>query len=191
MGRRGSAGECVRATMTGAKACPTVVCNGRDRSARVHVSSARDCTTEKSSPGVAQVMAPRGRPPAEHVFDAGEGGWVHKETRRPLDGEAHAERMRAKKVACLRALYWERGGRQKRMARYVRKRASKPPQQTLDFALARAAPPPSPPPAGGSEASASAEPAPPPVTLAAHREERACTSPPCPPSSEQELDTFW
>lgn len=190
MGRRGSAGECVRATMTGTKACPTVVCNGRDRSARVHVSSARDCTTEKSSPGVAEAMAPRGRPPAEHVFDAGKGGWVHKETRRPLDGEAHAERMRAKKVACLRALYWERGGRQKRMARYVRKRASKPPQQTLDFALARAAPP-TPQPGSGGEASASTKPAPPLVTPAALPEGQACTSPPCPPPLEQGLDTFW
>ena len=85
-------------------------------------------------------MAPRGRPPADHVFDAIERAWVHNETRRPLDPKAHAVRVRAKKIACLRALYWERGGRQKRLLRYVRKRTSKPSQLTLDGAFARAAP---------------------------------------------------
>ena len=79
-------------------------------------------------------MAPRGRPPADHVFDAIERAWVHNETRRALDPKAHAVRVRAKKIACLRALYWERGGRQKRLLRYVRKRMSKPSQLTLDGA---------------------------------------------------------
>ena len=89
---------------------------------------------------MAEAMAPRGRPPTDHEFDAVEGGWVHKETRRPFDAEAHAARVRAKKVACLRELYWERGGRQKRLARYVRKRKSKHSQQTLDDAFAQAVP---------------------------------------------------
>ena len=93
---------------------------------------------------VAETMAPRGRPPTDHEFDAVEGAWVHKETRRPFDAEAHAEWVRAKKVACLRELYWERGGRQKRLARYVRKRRSKHWQQTLDGAFARGSAPPSP-----------------------------------------------
>ena len=83
-------------------------------------------------------MAPRGRPPANHEFDASEG-WVHKETRARLDAEAHAALVLAKKSACLRAYYWERGGRQKRLARYVRKRKPKPVQLTLDSAFAHVA----------------------------------------------------
>ena len=181
MGRSGSAGECARAPMVGAMLCRVAfMCRPRE-----------NVQQKRLAPGVAEAMAPRGRPPAEHVFDAESGGWIHKQTRRPFDAEAHAARVHAKKVACLRDIYWERGGRQKRLARYVRKRAPKHSQQTLDGAFARAAPTPSPPPGGGGEASASAEPAPTPVTLAATREERACTSPPCPPSSEQERDTSW
>ena len=141
---------------------------------------------KRGPPGVAEAMAPRGRPPAEHVFDADEGGWVHKDTRHPFDAEEHAARVHAKKVACLRAIYWERGGRQKRLARYVRKRASKPSQQKLDGPFARAAPSPSPQPGGGGETSASAEPAPPSFMPAAPQEGRACTSPPSPPPSGQE-----
>ena len=79
-------------------------------------------------------MAPRGRPPAEHAFV--HGVWLHKTTGEPLDPEAHAERVRAKKIACMRSLYWERGGRQKRLARYVRKRKPKPAQATLECTLA-------------------------------------------------------
>ena len=108
-------------------------------------------------------MAPRGRPPADHVFDAIEGVWVHNETRRPLDPKAHAVRVRAKKIACLRALYWERGGRQKRLLRYVRKRTSKPSQLTLDGAFARATPH-TPVQGGGGEASAPGRAAPSRVT---------------------------
>ena len=160
-------------------------------SACVRVPSTRNCATEKGSPGAARAMAPCGRPPAEHVFDAESGGWVHKQTRRPFDAEAHAARVHAKKVACLRDIYWERGGRQKRLARYVRKRASKHSQQTLDGAFARAAPPPSSQPEGGGEASVSGSPTPPPFMPAAPREVRACTSPPSPPPSEQERGTSW
>ena len=139
---------------------------------------------------MAEAMAPRGRPPAEHVFDADEGGWVHRETRRLFDAEAHAERVRAKKVACLRKLYWERGGRQKRLARYVRKRTSKHSQQTLDGAFAHAVPH-TLQLGGGGKASTPERPMPPSVTPGALPEEPACTSPPSPPPSEQERGTSW
>ena len=137
-----------------------------------------------------EAMAPRGRPPAEHVFDADEGGWVHRETRGLFDAEAHAERVRAKKVSSLRALYWERGGRQKRLARYVRKRKSKHSQQTLDDAFAQAVPH-TPQLGGGGKASTPGRPTPPPVTPVALPEGQACTLPPSPPASERERGTSW
>ncbi len=74
-------------------------------------------------------MAPRGRPPAEHAFV--HGVWLHKKTGEPSDPVAHAERVRAKKIACMRALYWRKGGRARRLQRYVRKRPPKPKQLTL------------------------------------------------------------
>ena len=140
---------------------------------------------------MAEAMAPRGRPPAEHVFDADEGGWVHRETRRLFDAEAHAERVRAKKVACLRELYWERGGRQKRLARYVRKRTTKHSQQTLDGAFTQAVPHTSQLGVVGGEASAPGRPTPSPFMPAMLPEGPACTLPPSPPPSEQERGTSW
>ena len=146
---------------------------------------------QKRSPSrVAEAMVPRGRPPAEHVFDADEGGWVHRETRRLFNADAHAEQVRAKKVACLRELYWERGGRQKRLARYVRKRTSKHSQQTLDSAIARAVHH-TPQLGGGGEASAPGRPTLSPVMPDTLPEGPACTSPPSPPPSEQERGTSW
>ena len=140
---------------------------------------------------MAEAMAPRGRPPTDHEFDAVKGGWVHKETRRPFDAEAHAALVHAKKLACLRELYWERGGRQKRLARYVRKRTSKHSQQTLDGTFAQAVPHTPQLVGGGGKAANPGRPTPPPVTPAALPEGQACTLPLSPPASEQERGTSW
>ena len=74
-------------------------------------------------------MAPRGRPPAEHVF--ADGQWLHVETGQPFDEKTHAALKRDKKRACRQAAYWERGGRQKRLERYERKREKRAMQLTL------------------------------------------------------------
>ena len=77
-------------------------------------------------------MAPVGRPPAEHTFVY--GMWVHERTGEPYNAETHGALVRDKKLACLRALYWERGGRTKRLNRYVKKRRPKAKQLTLENA---------------------------------------------------------
>ena len=43
----------------------------------------------------------------------------------------------AKKLACLKAHYWQRGGRAKRLQKYARKRGSKRKQLTLAEATAQ------------------------------------------------------
>ena len=78
-------------------------------------------------------MAPPGRPSAGHTFV--EGAWVHTEMGEPLDEAAHAAWVRAKKLACMRAAYWHRGGRQKRLNRYVRKCGPNNKQLTLESFL--------------------------------------------------------
>ena len=79
-------------------------------------------------------MAPVGRPPVGHKFV--DGGWVHEATGAPYDAQKRAAAAHARKLACLRKLYWERGGRQKRLDRYVRKRKPKLAQLTLEHLLA-------------------------------------------------------
>lgn len=82
-------------------------------------------------------MAPRGRPPAGHTFNAEKGVWINDETDQPLDPRLHAALIKSKRRDSQRQIYWERGGRQQRLDRYVRKRP-KAQQLTLDE-LARAA----------------------------------------------------
>ena len=77
-------------------------------------------------------MAPVGRPPAGHTFV--DGIWVHERTGEPYNAQTHAALVRDKKLACLRSLYWERGGQGKRLNRYVRKRTPKAKQITLESA---------------------------------------------------------
>ena len=63
--------------------------------------------------------------------------WINDETGKPLDPRLHAALVECKKRDCQRRLYWERGGRDQRLARYVRKRKPKAQQLTL-MELARA-----------------------------------------------------
>ena len=65
------------------------------------------------------MAAPRGRPPAGHRYV--DGVFVHAETGIPFDPELHAGLVHAKKLACLQAHYWQRGGRAKRLQRYAKK----------------------------------------------------------------------
>ena len=74
---------------------------------------------------------PPGRPPASHVWDEGQNGWAHAVTGRRFDAAAHAQQVRAKKRECLRKHYWERGGRERRLAKYTKKRKPKATQLKL------------------------------------------------------------
>ena len=56
---------------------------------------------------------------------------MHRDTGEDFTAAAHALLTRAKKVECMQRLYWERGGRTRRLARYTKKRAPKPKQLTL------------------------------------------------------------
>ena len=56
---------------------------------------------------------------------------MHRDTGEDFTAAAHALLIRAKKVECMQRLYWERGGRTRRLARYTKKRAPKPKQLTL------------------------------------------------------------
>ena len=83
-------------------------------------------------------MAPRGRPPAGHTFNAEKGKWINDETDQPLDPRLHAALIKSKRRDSQRQIYWERGGRQRRLDRYVRK--LKPNAQQMTFVeMARAA----------------------------------------------------
>ena len=75
------------------------------------------------------MAAPRGRPPARYRYVG--GIFVHIETGTPFDSGLHAALVHTKKLACLKAHYWQRGGRSKRLERYERKRGSKRKQLTL------------------------------------------------------------
>ena len=72
--------------------------------------------------------ATRGRPPRGYHRVGGE--LVHKSTGQLFDPDAHAEFLRAMKRIRMKKKYWERGGREKRLSRYTRKRP--PPLVTLD-----------------------------------------------------------
>ena len=78
-------------------------------------------------------MAPAGkrsgRPPLLHEFVG--GTWVHQSTGEPYNRRTHEALVRERKRVCMRRAYWERGGRQKRLDRYVRKRGPKARQSTL------------------------------------------------------------
>ena len=74
---------------------------------------------------------PRGRPPADHVWDDVRGGWAHAVTGEDFDAEAHSHLVRAKKHGCMQTLYWEKGGRTRRLARYTKKRKPTGRQLTL------------------------------------------------------------
>ena len=56
---------------------------------------------------------------------------MNRVTGEDFTAAAHALLTRAKKVECMQRLYWERGGRTRRLARYTKKRAPKPKQLTL------------------------------------------------------------
>jgi len=86
---------------------------------------------------VEEMVAPRGRPPAGYQYVA--GMYVHLETGNPFDIGRHAVLVHAKKLACLKAHYWQRGGRSKRLQRYVEKRGWRQKQLTLAEATAQLA----------------------------------------------------
>ena len=90
-----------------------------------------------SSEVVKAMMAPRGRPPAGYQYVA--GMYVDLGTGDPFDRERHAVLVHAKKLACLKAHYWQRGGRSKRLQKYVRKCGWKQKQLTLAEATAQLA----------------------------------------------------
>jgi len=73
---------------------------------------------------------PTGRPIKQHVWHDGRG-WVHHDTGVDFDAVSHAQQVRAAKLECMHRLYWERGGRARRLARYTKKRKPKPIQLTL------------------------------------------------------------
>ena len=91
---------------------------------------------ETSTPS-ADMAAPRGRPPAGHRYV--DGVFVHAETGIPFDPELHAGLAHAKKLACLQAHYWQRGGRAKRLQRYAKKCRRRRTQLTLEESMARPA----------------------------------------------------
>ena len=64
-------------------------------------------------------MAPPGRPLVNHTFV--DGAWVHIAGGR-YDANAHANFLRERKRNCTKRWYWERGGRDQRLRKYVRKR---------------------------------------------------------------------
>ena len=90
-----------------------------------------------SSELVKAMMAPRGRPPAGYQYVA--GMYVDLETGAPFDRGRHAVWVHARKLACLKAHYWQRGGRPKRLQRYVKKRGGMQKQLTLREATAQLA----------------------------------------------------
>ena len=75
------------------------------------------------------MAAPRGRPPAG--YRCVDGVFKHTETGDPYDVAVHAALVHAKKIACMKSHYWERGGRAARLKRYVRTRQPKATQLTL------------------------------------------------------------
>ncbi len=86
---------------------------------------------KKGCPSICGSMAPRGRPPAGYTFSVESGMWINDATGQPFDPRLHAALVDSKKRACQRRLYWDRGGRQQRLDRYVRKRKPKAKQSTL------------------------------------------------------------
>ena len=83
----------------------------------------------------ADMAAPRGRPPAGHRYVY--GVFAHAETGAPFDPEQHGTLVRAKKLACLKAHYWQRGGRAKRLQRYAKKCRRRRTQLTLEDLMAQ------------------------------------------------------
>ena len=61
-----------------------------------------------------------GRPPADHIWEDARGAWAHAATGKDLDAAAHARFIRSKKLECMVKLYWEKGGREHRLARYTK-----------------------------------------------------------------------
>ena len=53
------------------------------------------------------------------------------ETGDPFDSKMHVAGIRARKQACMHRKYWANGGRERRLARYTKKRKTKPQQLTL------------------------------------------------------------
>ena len=56
---------------------------------------------------------------------------MHSKSGAPFDPDLHAALAHAKKLACLKTHYWERGGRAKRLQRYTQKRVRRHTQLTL------------------------------------------------------------
>ena len=84
---------------------------------------------EQPTPSRRAMTRPRGRPPAGYRCVG--GAFEHLETGDPFDAALHAALAHAKKLARLKAHYWERGGRAARLRRYVCKRKPKACQLTL------------------------------------------------------------
>ena len=72
---------------------------------------------------------PRGPPPAGYEYSS--GTWVHVYSGQRYDAVQHAQHVRLKKLQCMRLHYWERGGRERRLARYMKRRRLKPKHLTL------------------------------------------------------------
>ena len=64
--------------------------------------------------------APRGRPPFGYRYVLGK--WRHMETGDPFDSQLHVAGVRARKQACMNLTYLGEGGRDRRLARYIKKR---------------------------------------------------------------------
>ena len=79
--------------------------------------------------GANQTPAPRGRPPFGYRYVLGE--WRHMETGDPFDSQLHVAGVRARKQACVNLSYWAKGGRDRRLARYIKKRKPVARQITL------------------------------------------------------------
>lgn len=73
--------------------------------------------------------APRGRPPHAYRFVC--GGWRHVETGETFNSEWHATGVALRKATCMYRNYWKGGGREKRLARYTKRRKPSARQQTL------------------------------------------------------------
>ena len=84
---------------------------------------------EQPTPSRRAMTRPRGRPPAGYRCVG--GAFEHLETGDPFDAALHAALAHAKKLARVKAHYWERGGRAARLRRYVCKRKPKACQLTL------------------------------------------------------------
>ena len=74
---------------------------------------------------------PLGRPPFDHKWDPNLCRFTHVASGAPLDPIEHAIEAKQKKHLCMKRHYYEKGGREKRLAKY-KKRRKRARQTTLD-----------------------------------------------------------